>query len=53
MQLTQVLSSLVGNLRGSPGPKGITLDEAHFLLSFPTLGAGFSGRIRKFFFFPN
>ena len=53
VQLTQALLSLVGNLRGSPGPKGITVDGALSLLSFPAPGAGFSGRTGKLLFFPN
>ena len=52
VQLTPALLSLVGNLRGSPGPKGIAVDGALFLHLEPSfLEGGNGGRGGKLFFF--
>lgn len=56
VQLTLALLSLVGNLRGSPGPKGIAVDGALFLHlepSFLGVGIGWGGRGWKTFYFSN
>lgn len=52
VQLTPALLSLVGNLRGSPGPKGIAVDGALFL-DPSLLGVGSGVGLENFFFPPN
>ena len=50
VQLTPALLSLVGNLRGSPGPKGISVDGALFLHLDPSfLGVGSGAGLENFF----
>lgn len=51
MQLTPAFLSFVGNLRGSPGPKGIAVDRAP-LLHWPSfLGVGSGVGVETFFVF--